>query len=82
MYLKCLITLHGALKRDIFTVGNTGKKLETLAFSGCLTWCAPLASLEASFRMRVSSLASGVLVYWHIAVATGNQVNTNVIINK
>jgi hypothetical protein len=45
-----------------------GKKMETLPFSGCLTGYA--------------GLASGVLDFNQIAVATGNQVNTNVIINK
>lgn len=61
---------------------NSGKKLETLAFWGCLIRDEPLALLESGFRSRALSLASRLLDFVQIAVVTGNQVNTNVIINK
>jgi hypothetical protein len=58
------------------------KKLETLAFLSCLIRDEPLALFEIGFWSRVLSLASRLLDIAQIAVVTGNQVNTNVIINK
>ena len=59
---------------------NSGKKSETLAFLDCLIGYLSVALLESVHQSGVSSLASGVLGFNQIAVATGNQVNTNVII--